>query len=150
MAENTDWRWDPGVQLAPQKLAYGLDFRSLSVFSDVSEIALFPPPETQYSPDRPPSGEFFVTPPPPPFELFFHNTNAPPKLPSIVLFGSSFLDWIVTLGAYSSFKDVYRMRGKSDVIGVALQAIRAGTRYFVYQFWEPDSGLLRQARIPQE
>ncbi|MCX7366998.1 MAG: hypothetical protein NTV97_35005 [Alphaproteobacteria bacterium] len=148
--EGTDWRWNPDLQLFPEKVDYGSDLRFLSVFSDVSEFALFPKLEAHYSPDRPPPGEFFVKPPPPPFELFFHNRRVEAKLPSTVLFGSSFLDWFVTLGAFSNFRDVYRMRGTSNAIGVALQAIPPGTRYFVYQFWEPDIGLLRQARIPQD
>lgn len=148
--EGTDWRWNPGLQLFPEKVDYGSDLRFLSVFSDVSEVALFPKLEAHYSPDRPPPGEFFVKPPPRPFELFFHNRTDRPKLPSIVLFGSSFLDWMVTLGVYSNFKDVYRMRGKSEAIGTALEAIPPGTRYFVYQFWEPDIDKLQQARIPSE
>ena len=150
MSEGMDWRWEPVLELVPHKVDYGSDFRYLSVLSDASEVALFPKSGTVYSPDRPPPGEVFARSPPAPFELVFHNRNDGPKLPSTVLFGSSFLDWFVSLGAYSSFRDVYRARGTSDAIGTALQAIPAGTRYFVYPFSEVHLDMLQQARIPRD
>jgi hypothetical protein len=83
-----------------------------------------------------------------PFEAIFHNRTNHSALPSTVLFGSSFLDRYLLVGAYSYFKDIYRVRGTSNQIGQALRAIPPGTRYFVFEFYEPHLPALRQAQIP--
>jgi hypothetical protein len=144
------WRWEPRIDMRPEKVEDGSNSRYLSVFSGTPELVEYPTPEARHSPDHPRTDEAFQTSPPEPFELVFHNQNPSPRLPAIVLFGSSFVDRYVTLGAYTNFKDVYRVRGTSDRLGEALRAIPPGTRYFVYQFWEPHLTTLQAAQIPQE
>lgn len=51
---------------------------------------------------------------------------------------------------YANFSHVYRARGMSDYISDGLRNIPAGTRYFIYQFWEPDLSALRLAEIPAD
>ena len=101
-----------------------------------------------YNPNKPPLGEVFEKSPAKPYELIYHNETDRPRFPRIVLFGSSFLDLYFTVGFYPLFKDICRMRGTSDKIGEALAALPPGTRYFVYQFWDPHLVLLESAKIP--
>jgi len=147
-AERLDWRWDPHLELFPLNKPLGSNLTFLSVFSYREEETL--EPHMRYHPSNPLPGETFEKSPAKPFELIFHNQTNRPTLPRIVLFGSSFLDRYLLVGAYSYFKDVYRVRGNSKEIGQALHAIPPETRYFVFQFWEPHFMYLRQARIPQE
>jgi len=148
-AEGVDWRWDPpNLELFPQDMENGSNLRFLSLFSYNKETILEPRGDYAY-PDNPPPDGIFEKSPPQPFEVIFHNQSGHSTLPRTVLFGSSFLDRYLSVGAYSHFRDVYRVRGKSDEIGPALQAIPEGTRYFVYQVWETHLMTLRDAEIPE-
>jgi hypothetical protein len=147
-SEHADWRWDLHLELFPEDTSLGSNMRFLSVFSYRKEEIL-EPHTRYYYPSNPPPGGIFEK-PAQPFEVVFHSQTGHPTLPRTVLFGSSFLDRLLLIGAYSYFKDVYRVRGTSDQIGQALQAIPPGTRYFVFQFWEPHLALLRQAQIPSD
>jgi hypothetical protein len=147
LAEGVEASWDPAIEFAKTKFEVGAYTRYLALFDDVSEQALFP--KIPFNQEKLPAGESVEKSPAKPFEIIFHNSNDA-KLPRMVLFGNSFLDWYIALGVYSNFKDVYRARGVSNEIGPVLGAIPPGTRYFVYQFWEPHFLALRYAPIPAE
>jgi hypothetical protein len=149
-AEGMTWRWEPGMAYIPDTFDTGSAQRYLSVFTDVSEHATAIKHEVRYSPDRPLPGEVVVNPPPEPFEFVLHNESANARLPPTVLYGSSFLDLFLVFGAYSNFKDVYRVRHGTGKLEPTLRAIPPGTRYFVYQFWELHSTVLRDATIPPQ
>jgi hypothetical protein len=147
-SEGLAWRWQPRLEHVRERNDTGSSLRYLSVFSDVSEISSVPKHEMRYSPDRPLPGESFVSSPPEPFEFIFHNSSANARLPPTVVYGSSFLDLLLVFGAYSNFKDVYRVRHGTGKLEPTLRAIPPGTRYFVYQFWEIHGTVLRDATIP--
>lgn len=149
-AERVDWRWKPEFIPVPELVDYGIYRRYLSVFSDVSETNLFPLPRTRYDVKNPPPGEVFEKSPPNPFEVVVHNDTEHARLPRTMLFGNSFVDWYATLGAFSHFKDLYRMRGEPDRIGLALQSTPPGTRYLVLQFWEFQFPDMISAKVPSE
>jgi hypothetical protein len=72
-------------------------------------------------------------------EWEFH-TRAPyraSKLPALVLFGDSFLDWYAGAGFFTYFTDVYRIRDDGSNLTALLADLPQGTRYFVYEFIEP-------------
>ena len=146
--EHVDRRWDLHLELFPEDTSLGSNMRFLSVFSYRKEEIL-EPHTRYYYPSNPPPGGIFEK-PSQPFEVIFHSQTGHPALPRTVLFGSSSLDRLLLIGAYSYFKDVYRVRGSSDQIGQALQAIPPGTWYFVFEFWEPRFAALRQTQIPQQ
>ena len=149
-AERLEWRWNPRLDLASYKQGNGSNLRFLSVFSDLTETILEPKPDVRYGPNNPPPGGSFEGSPARPFEMIFHNEAGHSTIPRAVLFGSSFVDRFAMLGAFSYFKDLYRVRGVGNEIGSALKAIPPGTRYFIFQFWEPHLSLLRHAQIPHE
>src|SRR5262249_35860437 len=60
------------------------------------------------------------------------------KLPPIVLFGNSFLDYYPFAGFASYFQDVYRVREQGRNLKTALDQVPPGTAYFVLQFLETD------------
>jgi hypothetical protein len=147
-SEGLAWRWHPRLEYVRERNETASSLRYLSVFSDVSEMSAVLKHEMRYSPDRPRPGESFVSSPPEPFEFIFHNNSANGRLPPTVVYGSSFLDLLLAFGAYSNFRDVYRVRHGTGKLEPTLRAIPQGTRYFVYQFWEVHSSVLRDATIP--
>ena len=149
-SEGMTWRWQQRMAFVPESYDTGSALRYLSVFSDASERATVPKHDMRYLPDRPLLGEVVVNPPPEPFEFVLHNNSANARLPPTVLYGSSFLDLLLVFGAYSNFKDVYRVRHGAGKLEPTLRAIPLGTRYFVYQFWELHSTVLRDAAIPPD
>jgi hypothetical protein len=149
-AEHADWRWNPVMHFRAEVMEVGFELRAFPLLSRRAEEIEELEWGARYNPAAPPSGEVFEKLPAEPFEIIFHNETKRPTLPRTVLFGSSFLDRYLLIGAYSFFKDVYRARGTSDSIGATLRAIPPGTQYFVYEFWEPHLVLIRQAQIPQE
>ena len=65
------------------------------------------------------------------------------KLPPVVLFGNSFLDFYPFAGFASYFQDVYRGSPSAPKrLKQTLDQLPDGTRYFVYQFIEPGLGVL--------
>jgi hypothetical protein len=149
-SEGMSWRWQPRLAYIPEDYDTGSALRYLSVFTDVSERTTTLKHELRYSPDRPRPGEVVVNPPPEPFEFVLHNKGPDARLPPTVLYGSSFLDLFLVYGAYSNFKDLYRVRHGAGKLEPTLRAIPPGTRYFVYQFWEMHSTVLRDATIPPD
>lgn len=147
-AEHSDLRWNRHLDLASGNQLFGSNLRFLSIFSNYAEEIL--EPRTRYDSSHPPPGEFFEKSPAKPFEVIFHNDADHVTLARTVLFGNSFMDRNLQLGAYSFFRDLYRVRGSSDAIGEALRAIPPGTRNFIFQFWEPHLILLRAAKIPPD
>jgi hypothetical protein len=147
-AEGMTWRWHPHMAYISDTFDTGSGLRYLSVFTDLSEHTTAIKHELRYSPDRPLPGEVVVNPPPEPFEFVLHNKSADARLPPTVLYGNSFLDLFLVFGAYSNFKDVYRVRHGTGKLEPTVRAIPPGTRYFVYQFWEMHSTVLRDATIP--
>jgi hypothetical protein len=148
--EGAGWQWNPKLNLLPSLQPNGSDFRFIAAFSEFPDKVLELPVPDMLGQANPGLNEVFEKSPPQPFETIFHNEADRRTLPRTLLFGSSFLDRFLMIGAYSNFNDVYRVRGTSDEIGAALKAIPPGTRYFVYQFWEPHFSLLRAAEIPAD
>jgi hypothetical protein len=149
-SEGMAWRWQARMDYIPDTFDTGAALRFLSVFTYPSEHSTATKHELRYSPDRPLPGEVVVNPPPAPFEFVLHNSSPSARLPPTVLYGNSFLDLYLVFGAYSNFKDVYRVRHGAGKLEPTLRAIPPGTRYFVYQFWELHSTVLRDATIPPE
>ena len=149
-AEGMSWRWQPQFTYVPEGYDTGSALRYLSVFTDVSERTTWLRHDLRYLSDRPRPGEVVVNPPPEPFEFVLHNKGADARLPPTLLYGSSFLDLFLVYGVYSNFKDVYRVREGAGKLEPTLRAIPPGTRYFVYQFWEMHSTVLRDATIPPD
>ena len=147
-AEGMTWRWQPRTAYIPDTFDTGAGLRYLSVFTYASERSTAIKHELRYSPDRPLPGEVVVNPPPEPFEFVLHNKSADARLPPTLLYGNSFVDLFLVHGAYSNFKDLYRVRHGTGKLEPTLRAIPPGTRYFVYQFWELHSTVLRDATIP--
>lgn len=144
------WKWDPYLDVEPNTQPNGSNFRFMAVLSNFAEPVLELKPYARRTESNPSPEEKFEKPPSQPFETVFHNETNRPTLPRTVLFGSSFLDRFLLMGAYSNFKDVFRLRGGGGDIGAALRAIPPGTRYFVFQFWEPHFSHLRGAQIPSD
>jgi hypothetical protein len=102
----------------------------------------FVQPSIMYGPDAPgPEGAFAVD-PAKVFEWTYHTSPPyyPSKLPSMVMFGDSFLDHYLNAGIFTYFKDVYRARDDGKNLETVLRSIPQGTRYFVYQFLERSIG----------
>jgi hypothetical protein len=109
--------------------------RFLAVFDPPTEIAY--DPRGLFNSVPPPQGRFEKA-PSPPFEEIYHTDPAhrADKFPQLVLFGNSFVDYYLPGGLINYFTDVYRIRGRSEDLSVALRNIPPGTRYFVLQFLE--------------
>ena len=134
VAEGTNLAWQPHLELVRQSFDVGSEWRFLALLSGRPEMPLEVHHDGRYDPDKPPPSEFFEKSPSPPYEVVFHNESGRPTLPPTILFGTSFLDRYLFLGAYSSFKDVYRARGTGDLVVQALQNIPNGTKYFIFEY----------------
>jgi alginate O-acetyltransferase complex protein AlgJ len=92
----------------------------------------------------------FADAPPRPFEWIY---RARPeyrhdKLPGLVLYGDSFLDYYRPAGMYLYFTDVSRVREDGRNLLETLQQLPDGTRYFVYQFLEPYGNFIIGRDLP--
>lgn len=150
IAEHVAWRWNPEFTFSPTTFDGAAYARFLGIFSSVAETNMFPSPSAMTNPATPTPDGFFDKTPPEPFETIFHSKVGTSKLPQTLLFGSSFVDWYVALGAFSNFESIYRVRGDIMRLETALRAIPPGTRYFIFHFWDQHLSQLNYVNIPKD
>jgi hypothetical protein len=74
-----------------------------------------------------------------PFDYEFRSLPelCPQRLPGMVLFGNSFSDFYWTLGLHRYFCFIRRVRDPISRLTAFLDTIPAGTKYFIFQYWDP-------------
>jgi hypothetical protein len=145
--EHRDSPWNHQFTFQPGSSTAGglVDF--LSMLSSPSEAIYLP--SKMYDAEHPPAEGYFELDLPPGYRWIYHVREAPQrdgKLPRTVLFGNSFSDHFMSAGMFLYFEDLYRGWGTGEELDLVLPSLPAGTRYFIYQFWEPVVGDLLMAK----
>jgi hypothetical protein len=136
-AEHRASPWNLQFTFQPYINSYGglVDF--LSLLSNPSAVSYAP--SKMYDTEHPPDEGYFDRDLPAGYHWIYHTREAHRvgKLPRTVLFGNSFSDFYASAGMFLYFDDLYRGWGTGTELDVVLPSLPAGTRYFIYQFWEP-------------
>ena len=136
--------WQPHFTFHEQGFLGGLT-KFMAVLTDPGERVDAPDPQPA------PEGSFLEH-PQPPFEMIWQARPSlrDSKLPPVVLYGNSFVDYYLQAGFYFQFGEVYRVRNNRIPVETVLEKLPAGTRYFVFQFLEVYLDELRAYHIPDE
>jgi hypothetical protein len=140
--------WRSDVPLRPVRTSQGGQVEFLGAFSQPAETAYVP--SDFYGMNSKLSDGALTTDPARVYEWIYHAAPAARggKLPAMVWYGNSFLDHFLALGAFDYFADVYRARDNGRNLAEVLRDIPAGTRYFLFQFLEPQVAELIDEEIP--
>jgi hypothetical protein len=136
-AEHRDSPWNGHFEFQPVISSAGGLADFLSVLSSPSAVIYAP--SKAYDTEQPPAEGYFEGDLPPGYRWIYH-TREPyrdGRLPRSVLFGNSFSDHLLSAGFFLYFEDVYRGWGTGEELDLVLPSVPPGTRYFVYQFFEP-------------
>jgi SGNH hydrolase-like domain, acetyltransferase AlgX len=136
-AEHRDSPWHLQFTFTPTITYHGglVDF--LSLLSNPSAVSYRP--SKMFDTEHPPAEGYFESDLPPGYN-WIYRTREPyrdDKLPRSVLFGNSFSDFYLSAGMFLYFDDLYRGWGTGKELDLVLPSLPVGTRYFIYQFWEP-------------
>jgi hypothetical protein len=136
-AEHRDSPWNGQFEFRPEISSAGGLADYLSVLSSPSAVAYVP--SKMYDTEHSPVEGYFESDLPPGYRWIYH-TREPyrnGKLPRTVQFGNSFSDHFLSAGMFLYFDDLYSARGTGEELDLVLPSLPPGTRYFVYQFFEP-------------
>lgn len=141
--------WDHEFKLSPIVSSAGGQAEFMSLLFPLSAPAYAINP--LYGTDTP-LGGYFADDSSHVFEWAYHAGNSfhGSKLPTLVLFGNSFLDHYLSAGFFSYFSDVYRARDNGKNFATVLRTLPVGTRYFVFQFLEPWTNEISRYEIPDD
>ena len=136
--------WQPHFTFHEQGFLGGLT-KFMAVLTDPGERVDAPDPQPA------PEGSFLEH-PQPPFEMIWQTRPSlrESKLPPVVLYGNSFVDYYLQAGFYFQFGEVYRIRNNRIPVEAVLEKLPGGTRYFVFQFLEVYLDDLRAYHLPDE
>jgi hypothetical protein len=147
-SEGRDDPWDRDVHFTTYPGFSGAFVRFLSTFVTPQETFCGLEQESSVDYKNLPAGQSLVE-ATPPFEYVYRNDDSrKDKLPPTVFFGSSFLDWLPTVGVLEYFSRIYRFRSDGAGIDRALDAMPADTRYFVLLFIQPYFRNLTKLEVP--
>jgi hypothetical protein len=149
-AEHRPSPWNEEFKFEPVTIRSGdlVDF--LELFSLPGAQSYFP--NKIYDTKRPfPEGTFAFE-PAKGYPWIYHANEAhrAGKLPRTVLFGNSFSDHFLSAGIFKYFEDFYRGWGTGVEFNDVLPNLPPGTRYFIFQFWEPLITDILEASVLQE
>jgi hypothetical protein len=128
--------WNPNFTYHPQGGEFGGLISFMSLLVDPTET--YDVPDGDFRPGQSTPEGSFVDDPQHFFESIYQ-TNIPfwqTKLPPILLYGNSFVDFYLQSGMYFQFQEVYRVRSNGIPVEEMLHKIPINTRYVIVQFLE--------------